>query len=93
VAARVGFCGLDRRREPLQGDEVRACWDDAAAEATDEPAGPGLLGLIAASSGVIGVPDAERPSAEGRARPSARPGSSTRRTGSPTSRDWVELEV
>ena len=30
VAARVGFCGLDRRRQPLAGDEVRACWEDGA---------------------------------------------------------------
>jgi hypothetical protein len=27
VAAQVGFCGLDRRRTPLQGDEIRACWE------------------------------------------------------------------
>jgi hypothetical protein len=38
VAARIGYCGLDRRREPLSGVEVRSCWvgrplaleDDAA---------------------------------------------------------------
>jgi hypothetical protein len=22
----VGYCGLDRGRSPLQGDEIRACW-------------------------------------------------------------------
>ena len=22
----VGYCGLDRRRERLAGDEIRACW-------------------------------------------------------------------
>ena len=26
VAARLGFCALDRTREPLAGDEIRACW-------------------------------------------------------------------
>jgi hypothetical protein len=25
--ANVGYCGLDRRRSPLGGDEIRACWD------------------------------------------------------------------
>lgn len=27
VAAQVGYCGLDRRRQPLLGDEIRACWE------------------------------------------------------------------
>jgi hypothetical protein len=31
LAASVGFCGLDRRRLPLRGDEHRGCWDPAAA--------------------------------------------------------------
>jgi hypothetical protein len=26
VAARIGYCGLDRDREPLAGDEIRGCW-------------------------------------------------------------------
>ena len=26
VAARIGYCGLDRDREPLSGAEVRSCW-------------------------------------------------------------------
>jgi hypothetical protein len=26
VVAHVGFCALDRAREPLTGDEIRACW-------------------------------------------------------------------
>jgi hypothetical protein len=37
VAARVGFCGLDRRRQPLLGDEVRACWEDGAIAGPDRP--------------------------------------------------------
>ena len=32
MAAQVGYCGLDRQRKPLKGDEIRACW-----EATVEP--------------------------------------------------------
>jgi len=31
VAGRLGFCSLDRRRSPLQGDEIRPCWDPPAA--------------------------------------------------------------
>jgi hypothetical protein len=27
VAGTLGFCGLDRRRQPLVGDEIRACWE------------------------------------------------------------------
>jgi hypothetical protein len=26
VAGNLGFCGLDPRRAPLSGDEIRACW-------------------------------------------------------------------
>jgi hypothetical protein len=32
----VGYCGLDRTRSPLHGDEIRGCWEAAAA-----PVGPG----------------------------------------------------
>jgi len=27
VAAQLGYCGLDRERRPLRGDEIRACWE------------------------------------------------------------------
>ena len=30
VAGSLGFCGLDGRRQPLAGDEIRACWEAAA---------------------------------------------------------------
>lgn len=30
VVGGVGFCGLDRRREPLTGEERRACWTGAS---------------------------------------------------------------
>jgi hypothetical protein len=35
----MGYCGLDRQRRPISGDEIRACWEsrpesmDAAADA------------------------------------------------------------
>jgi len=30
VAAQLGYCGLDRQRRPLSGDEIRACWEAGA---------------------------------------------------------------
>ena len=36
VAAQIGYCGLDRQRRPLKGDEIRACW-----ESLDAPGAPG----------------------------------------------------
>ena len=31
VAAQLGYCGLDRQRRPLRGDEIRGCWEAAIA--------------------------------------------------------------
>jgi hypothetical protein len=31
VAPQIGFCGLDRRRRPLAGDEIRGCWEASPA--------------------------------------------------------------
>ena len=31
VAGPLGYCGLDRQRQPLRGDEIRACWEASAA--------------------------------------------------------------
>jgi hypothetical protein len=36
VAAQIGYCGLDRERRPLRGDEIRECW-----ESRDAAGGPG----------------------------------------------------
>jgi hypothetical protein len=46
VAGKLGYCGLDRRRQPLTGDEIRGCWEarpagllsDAAIPLTIAPA-------------------------------------------------------
>jgi hypothetical protein len=27
VAGTLGYCGLDQRRQPLVGDEIRSCWE------------------------------------------------------------------
>jgi hypothetical protein len=31
VAAQLGYCGLDRQRKPLLGDEIRGCWEAPSA--------------------------------------------------------------
>jgi len=30
VALGIGYCGLDPRRAPLDGDEIRPCWEPIA---------------------------------------------------------------
>jgi hypothetical protein len=39
IAASLGYCGLDRRRQPLTGDEIRACWEGWSAGTATSPAG------------------------------------------------------
>jgi hypothetical protein len=42
VAAQIGYCGLDRKRQPLLGSEIRACWESGGvAEGTGEAASGG----------------------------------------------------
>ena len=36
VAAQLGYCGLDRARLPLRGNEIRSCWE-AAIPVQEEP--------------------------------------------------------
>jgi hypothetical protein len=52
VAAQLGYCGLDRARQPLTGDEIRACWEAWPTEALAATAVP--LTIVAART------DAER---------------------------------
>ncbi len=33
----MGYCGLDRRRQPLVGDEIRACWEAGPLAVADPP--------------------------------------------------------
>lgn len=42
VAAQLGYCGLDPKRAPLTGDEIRPCWEAADGTATAVPALPGV---------------------------------------------------
>ena len=87
VAARVGFCGLDRRRKPLRGDEVRACWEDGTVAAPPDPVTPGLLDLLTPAA--IGP---QYPVDEARPRAVARPGFEPTDIGR-SRRLWVEVEA
>ena len=94
VAASVGFCALDRRHEPLGGDEVRACWEDGAAPTHPEPSIPGLLDLLTEertmpqtvsplpSSSSLNTEPSDRPNPALRLRPAM----------GVVRRDWVEVE-
>ncbi len=41
MADRLGYCGLDRGRQPLRGDEIRGCWEARPAGLAD-PTTPSL---------------------------------------------------
>ena len=91
MAARVGFCALDRKHEPLRGDEVRACWEDGAAPPIPEAPVPGLLDLLTEralpifTEAVEAVPRAPT-------RPMD-PAAARLRSVTPNTRDWVEVEA
>jgi hypothetical protein len=55
VAVNLGYCGLDRSRSPLHGDEIRPCWEAPLASGERE-----RLPVIAVSeaSSVAGAPGA-----------------------------------
>jgi hypothetical protein len=42
VAAQLGYCGLDRQRRPLRGDEIRECWEAIDVAGAAAPARPTL---------------------------------------------------
>ena len=42
MAGQLGYCGLDRQRHPLTGDEIRSCWEAADATSINVPALPGV---------------------------------------------------
>jgi hypothetical protein len=48
VAAKVGYCGLDRQRKPLSGDEIRACWESGP-DSVDASAPPSTRRVAPAS--------------------------------------------
>jgi hypothetical protein len=87
VAAQVGFCGLDRRHKPLQGDEVRSCWEDGAVAAPPDPATPGLLDLLTVEA--LGSPRTVDDDAGAGGQPAGR----APRVESANHRLWVEVEA
>jgi hypothetical protein len=58
VAGSLGYCGLDRRRQPLAGDEIRECWEA-------RPSGADLTLAVGAAARIA----AEEAIAAGRAAP------------------------
>jgi hypothetical protein len=87
----VGFCGLDRRRLPLQGDEVRPCWEDGAIPIPPDPAIPGLLDLLTIRA--LGNADPAGATSLDQPRPPVRRESPVPRLRTGSTRDWVEIEV
>lgn len=59
MAGSLGYCALDRRRDPLVGDEIRSCWE-AAETAALVRSGPGAPWTPA---GFIEMDDALPPTA------------------------------
>jgi hypothetical protein len=65
VAGQAGYCGRDRGRSLLQGDEVRPCWEvpTALVATVASEGGPGAVGP--AAPGSLGASSAfERPFVE-----------------------------
>ena len=49
MAGSIGYCGLDRRRQPLAGDEIRGCWE-ARPEGADLSLAVAVTGASAAGA-------------------------------------------
>jgi len=65
VAGQSGYCGRDRGRSLIQGDEIRPCWEARTGLVPTVAAeiGPGVAGPTSAGS-LGGSADFERPFAE-----------------------------
>ncbi len=97
VAARVGFCGLNRRHEPLHGGEVRVCWEDGAVPLPPDPVTPGLLDLLTVARLGEATPDfgGDGANPEEVGEPAARQIPAGARIATPTGsrRLWIEVEA
>jgi hypothetical protein len=54
----LGYCGLDRDRTPLRGDEIRPCWESMpqdGGEAVSLPIAPGPISRF--DRGLFAEPD------------------------------------
>jgi hypothetical protein len=64
----MGYCGLDRQRTPLSGDEIRACWEsgpesaDVSASQAARPPAPGSVRTPVPRRDFIEVLSKPRPS-------------------------------
>jgi hypothetical protein len=87
VAAKLGYCGLDRTRLPLRGDEIRACWEGGTAVTGDSSSDHRPIGAVPDRQAddrtavhrleFIPVVAAPRPAAEAARMKRGRPGSLT----------------
>jgi hypothetical protein len=50
VAGQLGYCGLDARRQPLSGDEIRGCWEGWPAGSASRTAPQTIPQALAADS-------------------------------------------
>jgi hypothetical protein len=59
VAVNLGYCGLDRDRQPLRGDEIRPCWEGVpeAAGAILEADAPLAVAVAWSQRGFFAEPD------------------------------------
>lgn len=51
----MGYCGLDPRRTPLDGDEIRACWDAPPVLAATEPSAAPAIAIHRAPAAAIAL--------------------------------------
>jgi hypothetical protein len=51
VAGQLGYCGLDRKRSPLTGEELRGCWTSRPAEGRPPDSAPWASRVIDPASG------------------------------------------
>jgi hypothetical protein len=76
----VGYCGLDRERVPLSGDEIRACWEssvDLAEAPGPATAQPDVIRTAVPHREFVEVKAAARATSHGRVRLSPDPASAT----------------
>ncbi len=59
VAGQLGYCGIDRQRRPLRGDEIRSCWE--AAPPPIDVAAAGVTGVGRRSSAPLELLDDRTP--------------------------------
>jgi hypothetical protein len=54
VAVNLGYCGLDRERSPLRGDEIRPCWEAVPEAPAVKPGSLGDLVVLPVEPTTVG---------------------------------------